>query len=52
MGNMHFHIAHINIILMTTLFRIQGIPMNNLTPMKIVLLWGGGGGGGVQGNLN
>ena len=42
-GPMHFHIAHPNFFRSTS-FRIQGVPMNKLTPMKIVL--------GVQGNLN
>ena len=33
--------------LRTTLFRIQGVPMNNLAPKRNCP-----GGGGVQGNLN
>ena len=41
---MQFHIAQTKIFLRTPLFRIYGVPMNNLAPMKIVL--------GVQGNLN
>ena len=44
METMHFHIAHTNSF-RTTSFRIQGVPMNNLAPIKIVL--GGGGGGKV-----
>ena len=31
---MHFHIAQTKIFLRTPLFRIQGVPMNNLAPMK------------------
>ena len=41
---MHFHIAHTKVFLRTLSFRMQGVPINNLAPMKIVL--------GVQGNLN
>ena len=33
---MHIHIAHTKNILRTS-FRILGVPMNNLAPMKIVL---------------
>ena len=43
METMHFHIAHTN-FLRTTSFRIQGVPINNLAPMKNCP--------GVQGNLN
>ena len=43
---MQFHIAQTKIFLRTPLFPIQGIPMNNLAPMKNCP------GGGVQGNLN
>ena len=39
---MHFHIAYN--IFRTTSFGIQGVPMNNLAPMKNCP--------GVQGNLN
>ena len=46
-GTMQFHIAQTKIFLRTPSFPIQGVPMNNFAPMKIVL-----GGGGVQGNLN
>ena len=46
---MQFHIAQTKFFLRTPSFPIQGVPMNNLAPIKIVL---GGGGGGVQGNLN
>ena len=31
---MHFHIAHTKSFLRTPSFRIQGVPMNNLAPMK------------------
>ena len=31
---MHFHMAHTKIVLRTTLFGIQGVPMSNLVPMK------------------
>ena len=49
---MKFHIAQTKIFLRTPSFPIQGVPMNNLAPMKN-WFWGGGGGeGGVQGNLN
>ena len=48
---MQFHIAQTKIFLRTPSFPIQGVPMNNLTPMKYCP-GGGGGGGGVQGNLN
>ena len=44
METIDFHIAHTKIFLRTTSFRIQGLTMNNLTLIKIVL--------GVQGNLN
>ena len=44
---MQFHIAQTKIFLRTPWFPIQGIPMNNLAPMKNCP-----GGGGVQGNLN
>ena len=33
---MHVHIAHTNCFRIP-LFRIQGVPMNNLAPMKIIL---------------
>ena len=39
----HFHIAHTNLFFRNTSFCIQGVPMNNLALIKIVL--------GVQGNL-
>ena len=42
---MQFHIAQTKIFLRTPLFPIQGVPMNNLAPMKNCP-------GGVQGNLN
>ena len=42
---MQFHIAQTKIFLRTPSFPIQGVPMNNLTPMKNCP-------GGVQGNLN
>ena len=42
---MQFHIAQTKIFLRTTSFPIQGVPMNNLAPMKNCP-------GGVQGNLN
>ena len=42
MKTLHFHIAHTN-ILWTPSFRIQGVPMNNLAPMK-KLSWRGWGG--------
>ena len=42
METMHFHIDH-TIFFRTTLFGIQGVPMNNLAPMKNCP--GGGGGG-------
>ena len=51
METMHFHIAHTKIFLRTPLFRIPGVQMNNLAPMKNCP-GGGGGGEGVQGNLN
>ena len=44
---MKFHIAQTKIFLRTPSFPIQGVPMNNLAPMKNCP-----GGGGVQGNLN
>ena len=44
METMHFHIAHTMIFLRTPSFRIWGVPMNNLAPMKNCP--------GVQGNLN
>ena len=44
---MQFHIAQTKIFLRTPSFPIQGVPMNNLAPMKNCP-----GGGGVQGNLN
>ena len=31
---MHFHIVHTKMFLRTTSFRIQGVPMNNLTHRK------------------
>ena len=34
MKTMHFHIAHTNFFRTPLLFRIQGVPMNNLAPMK------------------
>ena len=43
---MQFHIAQTKKFLRTPSFPIQGVPMNNLAPMKNVL------GGGVQGNLS
>ena len=43
---MQFHIAQTKIFLRTPSFPIQGVPMNNLAPMKNCP------GGGVQGNLN
>ena len=50
---MQFHIAQTKIFLRIPSFPIQGVPMNNLTPMKNCPGGGGGGGGGgVQGNLN
>ena len=42
---MLFHIAQTKIFLRTPSFPIQGVPMNNLAPMKNCP-------GGVQGNLN
>ena len=48
---MHFHIAHTKMFLRAPLFSIQGVPMNNLAPMKNCP-GGGGGGGGALGNLN
>ena len=49
----HFNIAHTKILLRTTSFHIQSVPMNNLAPMRNCP-WGGGGGGGGGGqdNLN
>ena len=44
---MQFHIAQTKIFLRTPSFPIQGVPMNNLAPMKNCP-----GGGGVQGYLN
>ena len=41
---MQFHIAQTKIFLRTPSFPIQGVPMNNLAPMKNCP-------GGVQGNL-
>ena len=39
---MHFHIAHVaytyHFFVRSPLLRIQGVPMNNLAPLKIVLL--------------
>ena len=52
METMHFHIAQTKFFLRTPSFRIQGVPMNNLAPMKNCPGGGGGGGGGVHGNLN
>ena len=43
---MQFHIAQTKFFLRTPSFPIQGVPMNNLAPMKNCP------GGGVQGNLN
>ena len=43
---MQFHIAQTKIFLRTPSFPIQGVPMNNLAPMKNCP------GGGVQGILN
>ena len=34
METMHFNMAHTKMFLRTTSSRIQGVPMNNLTPMK------------------
>ena len=34
METMHFHIANTKIRSRTTLFRIQGVPMNNFSPMR------------------
>ena len=48
---MQFHIAQTKIFLRTPSFSIQGVPMNNLAPVKNCP-GGGGGGGGFQGNLN
>ena len=45
---MQFHIAQTKIILRTPWFPIQGVPMDNLAPIKNCP----GGGVGVQGNLN
>ena len=42
---MQFHIAQTNFFLRTPSFPIQGVPMNNLAPMKSCP-------GGLQGNLN
>ena len=42
---MQFHIAQTKYFFRTPLFPIQGVPMNNLAPMKNCP-------GGVQGNLN
>ena len=42
---MQFHIAQTKIFFRTPSFPIQGVPMNNLAPMKNCP-------GGVQGNLN
>ena len=42
---MQFHIAQTKIFLRTPSFPIQGVPINNLTPMKNCP-------GGMQGNLN
>ena len=42
---MQFHIAQTKFFLRTPSFPIQGVPMNNLAPMKNCP-------GGVQGNLN
>ena len=42
---MQFHIAQTKMFLRTPSFPIQGVPMNNLAPMKNCP-------GGVQGNLN
>ena len=42
---MQFHIAQTKIFLRTPSFPIQGVPMNNLAPMKNCP-------GGMQGNLN
>ena len=43
---MQFHIAQTKFFLRTPSFPIQGVPMNNLAPMKNCPR------GGVQGNLN
>ena len=43
METMHFHIAH-NKLFRTPSFRVQGVPMTHLAPMKYCP--------GVQGNLN
>ena len=42
---MQFHIAQTQFFLRTPSFPIQGVPMNNLAPMKNCP-------GGLQGNLN
>ena len=60
METMHFHIARTNLF-RTPSFRIQGVPVNNLAPMKncvfffiflffffFIIFFGGGG---LQGNL-
>ena len=43
---MQFHIAQTKNFLRTPSFPIQGVPMNNLAPMKNCP--GGGGGGGAR----
>ena len=48
---MRFQIAQTKFFLRTPSFPIQGVPMNNLAPMKNCP-GGGGGGVGMQGNLN
>ena len=35
METMHFHIAHTKTFFWTTSFRIQEVPMNNLSPMDV-----------------
>ena len=34
METMHFHIVQTGLFLRTTLFRIKGVPMSNLAPMR------------------
>ena len=43
---MQYHIAQTKFFLRTPLLHIQGVPINNLAPLKNCP------GGGVQGNLN
>ena len=37
MKTIHFHITQTGLSLKTTLFRIRGMLINNLAPMKVVL---------------